>query len=374
MAAYRSALAWSANHEPYLKLAKGAAQVVTTLLFATLAACASAATPSAPADADGEALVMGRIYNIQSTAFGDARRIVVRTPAGYEENTERRYDVVYVVDGGPEQDFPHIAGLAQSAEVNGTFAPLIIVGLETVNRRAEITPPVDDVARYTESIDAEPGGSENFRAFIANDVMPWINARYRASGRDALMGESLAGLFVIDSLFKAPDLFDDYIAVTPSLWWNDMEYGREATRLVSDLPAGDRRLYLALSDEGFLHKEGTERLVEALKTSAPDGLKWLYVPQGETENHASVYHGAALDAFRAFYGQPMRTSGPFSLLLGDTPPAPTDEEKARLEEPCTRDSARLTTPAKAPLDRNPVLFECVLYDFGPRAVEGNFER
>ena len=80
--------------------------------------------------------------------MGEDRRIVVRLPSGYASDTQRRYTVVYVIDGGPEQDFPHLAGLAQSADVNGTFAPLILVGIETVRRRSEITPPVSDPAAY----------------------------------------------------------------------------------------------------------------------------------------------------------------------------------------------------------------------------------
>ena len=105
--------------------------------------------------------------------------------------------MIYVIDGGPEQDFPHLAGLAQSAEVNGTFEPLILVGIETVQRRSEITPPVSDPAAYQAELGATPGGSAQFRRFIADEIKPWVEARYRTSGNDAVIGESLAGLFMI---------------------------------------------------------------------------------------------------------------------------------------------------------------------------------
>lgn len=117
-------------------------------MSATAATAAGQVAPTAPETAGGrvEPLVIGEIHTIASRVMGADRRILVRLPSGYASETQRRYTVIYVIDGGPDQDFPHLAGLAQSAEVNGTFAPLILVGIETVQRRSEITPPVSDPA------------------------------------------------------------------------------------------------------------------------------------------------------------------------------------------------------------------------------------
>ena len=65
------------------------------------------------------------------------------------------------------------------------------------------------------------GGSEAFRKFIRTELMPAVAARYRVTGETAIVGESLAGLFVVETLFLEPDLFDTYIALDPSLWWNN---------------------------------------------------------------------------------------------------------------------------------------------------------
>ena len=85
-----------------------------------------------------------------------------------------------------------------------------------------------------------------------------------------------------------------------------MKYGREAADRLRRLPAGQRRLYLTLADEGYRHEQGVNLLVAGLEAAAPRQLQWLYVPQGDTETHASIYHGGALDAFRALYGLPAR--------------------------------------------------------------------
>lgn len=338
------------------------------LLLSLLAASPALAQP-AP-----QPLVIGEVHTLASRTMGGERRIVVRVPSGYAASPEQRYDVVYVIDGGPEQDFPHLAGLAQSAEVNGTFDPPIVVGIETVRRREEITPPATDVAAYTAELGMAPGGSARFRRFIAEEVKPWVEARYRTSGNDAVMGESLAGLFVIETLFEQPQLFDDYIAVSPSLWWEEMKYGREAAAYLRRLPAGRRRLHLSLADEGFRHEEGVRLLVEALRTAAPEGLHWQYVALGDSETHASIYHTAALDAWRAFYGTPSRIYLPGPLLSGVPLRERTPAENARRARECTRAAARSSTPEETRRDNDAYTYECLLYDLGPRPAAGNSGR
>ena len=75
---------------------------------------------------------------------------------------------------------------------------------------------------------ASGGGSETFRRFIAEEVMPFVQANYRTGGRRILMGESLAAFFVVDTLLRQPRLFDDYISISPSMWWNREELGERA--------------------------------------------------------------------------------------------------------------------------------------------------
>ncbi|MEZ5894909.1 MAG: alpha/beta hydrolase-fold protein [Parvularculaceae bacterium] len=349
--------------------------------LAAFAALATALTANAWADENGEpaitasrALSIGEVYTLPPAVLGAPRHIVIRTPTGYDEAADKTYPVLYVIDGGAEQDFPHIAGLVQSAEINATFEPMIVVGVETMNRRAEISPPVKDATLYEEELGATPGGSMKFREFLATDVKPFVDEHFRTNGHDALMGESLAGLFVVETLFKAPDMFDDYISVSPSMWWENMEYAKEASDYLDALPGGEKRLYLTLADEGYRHGEGVEKLVAALERSAPDTLQWLFVPLGQSENHASIYHVAALDALRSFYALPTQYGRPGKLLSGEPLGERTPEQQKRLDTPCTKETARLTTPGEEAANKNAKVYECLLFDFGPRASAGTFER
>ncbi len=332
------------------------------------------AAPLVAQEPAAEPVVVGETYTVPSAVLGSERRIAVRLPAEYAADGEARFPVVFMLDGGPAQDFPHIAGIAQSREMNYSFAPFILVGIESVNRRHELAPPVADPKPYEESLRATPGGSGKFRRFLAEELLPFVEGRYRTDGRTALMGESLAALFVIETLLETPGLFDDYIAISPSLWWEEMKYGKTAADYFARFPAGDRRLYLATANEGDWHREGTERLVDALRAHAPGDLGWTFVDAGDSETHGTLYHPMALDAFRALYGTPSREYKSYPLIGGPEVGERTPEEQARYDTECTRENSRPTTPGATARGRERLYYECLLYDLGPTPREGTLGR
>jgi predicted alpha/beta superfamily hydrolase len=111
------------------------------------------------------------------------------------------------------------------------------------------------------------------------------------------MGESLAGLFAIETLLKQPDMFSAYIAVDPSLWWSGGSLVRE--RLLPGWRAQHpkRRVFVAMSSQGPT-AEG-----EALRAGLAASTELDYRVMAD-ETHASVYHPAATDAFRVIFAPP----------------------------------------------------------------------
>ena len=348
--------------------------MMRALILAVMALAFSG--PALAQPSGGETVSIGTTYSIRATAFEGERRITVRLPNGYAAQPEKRFPVMYVIDGGPEQDFPHIAGISQSRDMNYSFERFILIGIETVNRRIELSPPVREGAlkEYQGSLGATPGGSNNFRAFIAGDVKPWVEAHFRANGQDGVIGESLAGLFIVESLLMQPELFDDWIAISPSLWWNNMEIALAARDRFTTMPASKERIYIASANEGYRMEEGVERLIDALRSDAPDGWKWAYVPLGDSERHGTIYHTAALDAFRLLYGTTYREYRPQSELLGRPAEPRNDAEKALLDEECTAENTLATTPEAASKGRDRLFYRCLMLDLGPRAREGSLGR
>ncbi|MFN3931177.1 MAG: alpha/beta hydrolase [Brevundimonas sp.] len=246
-------------------------------------------------------IVIGTSYALPSSIYEGEREINVWLPPGYAGGAAA-YPVLYLLDGGATfQDFHHLSGLAQLGTVNGTTRDVIVVGIASVDRRNELALPTEDpelIARYPTQ-----GQSDRFRRFIAQEVQPFIAGRFRTNGETALMGESLGGLFVVETFLKEPQLFDAYVAVSPSLWWDGGRLARQAGAHLRDHSNDPRTLILTLGDEGTEMQAPMDVLVANLRDHALPGLTWDFTPR-PTESHATIYHGAALDAFRRLYPAP----------------------------------------------------------------------
>lgn len=252
----------------------------------------SAGAAEAPAP-----LVIGDTFTIESKVLGETRRINVYRPPGYDESPDQRVPVLYMPDGGMGEDFLHVAGLVQISVINGTMRPFLLVGIENTERRRDLTGPTE--IAEDKKIAPRVGGSEAFRRFLRTELMPRIRASYRTTEETAIVGESLAGLFVVDTLLLEPDLFDAYLAFDPSLWWNAEAAVKTAAERLRGRSAPAKKLYLATSDEPSL-VDPVRRLVDVLAQAASPGVSWHYEPMpGET--HRTIYHPAALRAFRAVF-------------------------------------------------------------------------
>jgi predicted alpha/beta superfamily hydrolase len=249
---------------------------------------------------DTAPLVIGETFTIASKLLGESRRINVYFPPGYAESPQTRFPVLYMPDGGLAEDFLHVAGLVQVLVGNGTMRAFLLVGIENTQRRRDLTGPTDNAD--DQKIAPRVGGAKEFRAFIRQELMPQVKARYRTSKESAIVGESLAGLFVVETFLLEPDLFDTYIAFDPSLWWNNQKLVNDAAGHFRAWPDLDRTLYFASSDEKELAAI-TQRLATILARDAPASVHWHYEKMPE-EKHSTIFHPAALRAFRAVLRPP----------------------------------------------------------------------
>ncbi len=253
--------------------------------------------------ADGPSpLVIGDTFTVESQGLKETRRVNVYLPSAYTTSPDTRFPVIYLLDGGVTEDFLHIAGLVQVGAGNGTMRPCILVGIENTQRRRDMTAPTENAD--DKKIAKQVGGSAAFRVFIRDELMPQVKARYRTTKETAVVGESLAGLFVVETFLLEPELFDTYIAIDPSLWWNDKRLVAGAGEQLRKRPKLEKRLYLASSDEKDI-AESTAALAAVLKEKAPAGVRWHYSPMPE-ESHGTIFHPAALKAFRHEFKPPVQ--------------------------------------------------------------------
>lgn len=253
-----------------------------------------------PSPYDSDPMPEHQTFHIKSEKVGEKRVISVWTPPGYTDSNDS-YPVLYMPDGGLRQeDFPHIANTIAELVESGAIPPTIVVGIENTQRRRDLTgsSQVAEDAKLAPVTD----GAAKFRAFIKDELFPEIERRYRTNGKRAFVGESLAGLFVVETLMLDPNMFDVYIAVDPSLWWNNAYLVENASEFLSKMPEGQRKLWFAGSQAADISKH-TERLAKTLESEAPEFLMWTCSNE-QTEQHSTIFRATKVKAFRWALGKP----------------------------------------------------------------------
>ena len=175
--------------------------------------------------------------------------------------------------------------------------PFILVGIENTARRRDLTGPT--TSAEDKKIAPKVGGSAAFRQFIREELIPTVKQRYRTTAETAIVGESLAGLFVVETLLLEPGLFETYLAFDPSLWWNNEQLANQAGPLLEARAGQPKVLYLATSSNAGIVAP-TRRLTNVLGSKSGRNITWHYeaMPQ---ETHQTIYHPAAFKAFRLVF-------------------------------------------------------------------------
>ena len=251
--------------------------------------------------------ILGVIDEIQSRELGEKRILNIYFPEGYNNNDTINYPVIYLLDGSANEDFIHIAGIVQfnSFEWINQIPKSIVVGIATVDRRRDFTFPTtieEDRKRYPTT-----GHSDKFIKFIKTELQPYIDKKYKTNDSRTIIGQSLGGLLVTEILFKDPELFNKYIIVSPSLWWNNGSLLNESHAILKDTSGQQISIYIGVGKEGLTPTKlprtmevDANLLAEKLKSTMGKNAKiyFDYLPQ---EDHATIMHQAVFNAFRLIY-------------------------------------------------------------------------
>lgn len=251
-------------------------------------------------------LVLGKVVTIRSTQLNEKRILNIYLPADYLRNDTPKYPVVYLLDGGIDEDFIHIVGLYQfnSFPWVDRVHESIVVGIVNIDRQRDFTFPLKDSLNKAKYPTA--GHSENFIDFIEKDLQPYIGKTYRVNDSKTIIGESLGGLLATQILFERPGLFNRYIIVSPSLWWDNGAILNKQTELGNQAGKKKISVYIGVGKEGLSPGKNphvgevdanvlAEKLGD-LKIKNMD-VYFDYLPQ---ENHATIEHQAVLNALRYF--------------------------------------------------------------------------
>lgn len=193
-------------------------------------------------------ITIGKIETIESKILNEQRKVLVYVPenATNPKYNEKSYPVVYLLDG--DAHFYSVVGMIrQLSSVNGnTICPkMIVVGISNTNRTRDLTP--------TKGERPNSGGGEKFMSFIKNELIPHIDSNYPTINYRTFIGHSLGGLTVMNTLLHQPDLFNAYVAIDPSMWYNNENLLSKIKKSTFNETYKNKTLYLGIANT--MHKD-----------------------------------------------------------------------------------------------------------------------
>lgn len=239
--------------------------------------------------------VLGKTETLSSGILSEGRTLNIYLPDNYTKQDSLSYPVLYLLDGSAHEDFIHIVGLVQFMCMYELLPPAIVVGIANVDRKRDFTFPT--------SIEADKkkfpttGGSAKFIDFIEKELQPYIEKNYRTNSSKIIIGQSLGALVATEILFKKPGLFNTYIIISPSLWWDKESLLAMQPEIIQPGYPNQTSVFVGVGKEGKVMERDAKKLAKILKNSQNERLstQFEFFPK---ENHATVLHQAVYTAFR----------------------------------------------------------------------------
>lgn len=190
----------------------------------------------------GQGITIGSRDTVFSKILNQQRELSIYLPPGYYSSVNQKYPVLYILDG--DYNFQYVAGLLElEGGISERIPAMIMVGISgkgTATYRKNCKPDIEGIE--------DKGNADEVAGFIEQELIPYVNSKYKTNGFKVLSGHSLGGLFVINTALNHPKLFDKYIAISPALWWGNNAINKiaaEKTKAKSFKSA----VYISLANE-----------------------------------------------------------------------------------------------------------------------------
>jgi len=254
-----------------------------------------------------------KIDSIYSKILGEERPILVHIPKG--SDSAKEYPVLYLLDGNAH--FEGVKTLMDHLVRFDQIPEMIVVGIPNTNRTLDLTPSRMEVSRDGNAIPKGiNGGGEDFTSFLEKELIPYIEKTYPVTTHKTFVGHSLGGLLVINTLIHHPEIFNNYIAIDPSLWWNNQKLLKEAKTILEQEKLNNKSLFVAIANtmrdgttitnvekdtsDATTHIRSILEFTKITTNNSQNKLRfdWKYY---EKENHGSVPLIAEYDGLKSVF-------------------------------------------------------------------------
>ena len=265
-------------------------------------------------------IVVGQVESIHSEILDESREFWINIPESAKDSSsyKTKYPVLYLLDG--PSNFKSVTAIIEHLSSNMIVPEMIIVGIANTNRSLDLTPTKVDVDFMSgDSIPYSTGGGNKFLDFIEKELIPHVEDKYPATNYKTFVGHSFGGLSVISALINRKELFNNYVAIDPSLWWDNRAFLNVADTILTKNKFNNKTLYVGIAntmesrmdiktvqndsipDTYFtIHIKSVLQFVNSLEKKKDNELlfKWKYY---ENDDHGSVPFITEYDAFRFIF-------------------------------------------------------------------------
>ena len=256
-------------------------------------------------------IVIGTADTVNSKILNEKRVVYIHVPDGHKN---QRYPVLYVLDA--DQHFQSAVAIVE--QISGIIPNMVVVGITNTDRERDMTPNHVQPNRLVNASEAKhTGGGENFMAFIEKELIPYVDAHYPTTSYRTITGHSLGGLAVMNAFVNHQNLFNTYVAIDPSIWWQGEQWIKQAEQKLTTQHIENEALFVGIANNipaGFdtvsIVSDTTGKapvthavlpFVHWLQQKQLPGLRWGYKFY-PNEWHGSVELNAEYDALRYLFG------------------------------------------------------------------------
>lgn len=222
---------------------------------------------------------------VQSEILKEPRFLSISKPEGYDSGTDR-YPVLYLLDA--ESNLEYTAAIVHTLADNELIPEMIVIGInngDNARRTHDLTPPSQ--TEIENRFSPGNGGADAFLSFVADELVPYIERNYRTRPYRILVGHSLGGLFAIHALVTKPKLFNAYIAIDPTVSWNNGAEIDHSRRFFSEVKELQADLFITAANAFGTPTAGVRAFVGVLDGNTPQGFRWKFEYMRD-ENHVSI--------------------------------------------------------------------------------------
>lgn len=246
---------------------------------------------------------------LHSAVLNESRTITVQLPKSYASTPNKKYPVIYRLDG--KGNIPLITAVLERLQDASAAPEVIIVAIENTDRQRDLFPTVNQEPQGPVGIG---GGAPKFLTFIENELIPFVDKKYRTHDFKVIAGASAGGVFVLYALQTKPELFQAHLAYSAAVWWNNGATAKSTKAFMANTKALDNYLYMNIGEESGFMRQRYDDLQHFMSSNTPKGLTFI------SDEFDTVPHGLTSVAgiFNAYHNLFLPLRMPLRAYTGDT--------------------------------------------------------